>query len=206
MGGHQLYGWKMEILRDQDPIILFKEWLAAAAETEPNDPEAMALATVDASGKPSVRMVLLKGVDHDGFRFYTNMESRKGRELAGNPNAALCIHWKTKRRQVRVEGKVTVSAAPMVDAYFKTRHILSRLGAWASKQSEPLSSREELEERVRIYSQQFKGQEVPRPPHWGGYLLAPEKIEFWMEGEGRLHDRFLFTRLKNGWDVMRLNP
>lgn len=196
----------MEILRDQDPIVLFKEWLRDAAETEPNDPEAMALATVGGDGRPSVRMVLLKGVDNDGFRFYTNMESRKGRELAGNPNAALCIHWKTKRRQVRVEGKVTVSPAPMVDAYFKTRHVLSRLGAWASKQSEPLSSREELEERVRIYAQQFKGQDVPRPPHWGGYLLTPDKIEFWMEGEGRLHDRFVFTRLKQGWDVMRLNP
>lgn len=196
----------MEILRDQDPIELFKEWLHEATETEPNDPEAMALATVGGDGKPSVRMVLLKGVDDEGFRFYTNMESRKGRELAGNPNAALCIHWKTKRRQVRVEGKVTVSPAPMVDAYFKTRHVLSRLGAWASKQSEPLSSREELEERVRIYAQQFKGQDVPRPPHWGGYVLRPEKIEFWMDGEGRLHDRFLFTRLKDGWDVVRLNP
>ncbi|MEZ0261635.1 MAG: pyridoxamine 5'-phosphate oxidase [Alphaproteobacteria bacterium] len=196
----------MEILRDQDPIVLFKEWLAAAAETEPNDPEAMALATVDAAGRPSVRMVLLKGVDNDGFRFYTNMESRKGRELAGNPNAALCIHWKTRHRQVRVEGKVTVAPAADVDAYFRTRHPLSRLGAWASKQSEPLSSRDELEERVRIYAQQFKGQDVPRPPHWGGYILSPEKIEFWMEGEGRLHDRFVFTRLKNGWDVIRLNP
>jgi pyridoxamine 5'-phosphate oxidase len=196
----------MEILRDQDPIVLFKEWLAAATETEPNDPEAMALATVDAAGRPSVRMVLLKGVDNDGFRFYTNMESRKGRELAGNPHAALCIHWKTKRRQVRVEGKVTVSPAHAVDAYFKTRHALSRLGAWASKQSEPLSSREELEERVRLYAQKFKGDEVPRPPHWGGYILSPEKIEFWMEGEGRLHDRFVFTRLSKGWDVIRLNP
>jgi pyridoxamine 5'-phosphate oxidase len=196
----------MEILRDQDPIVLFQEWLAAATETEPNDPEAMALATVDAAGRPSVRMVLLKGVDKDGFRFYTNMESQKGRELAANPYAALCIHWKTKHRQVRVEGKVTAATAADLDAYFKTRHPLSRLGAWASKQSEPLSSREELEERVRIYAQQFKGQDVPRPPHWGGYLLAPEKIEFWMDGEGRLHDRFLFTRLKDGWDVIRLNP
>jgi len=196
----------MEILRDRDPIELFKEWLTEASETEPNDPEAMALATVAADGKPSVRMVLLKGVDNDGFRFYTNMESRKGRELAENPHAALCIHWKTKRRQVRVEGKVAVSPAWAVDAYFKTRHVLSRLGAWASKQSEPLSSRDELEERVRLYAQQFKGQDVPRPPHWGGYILAPEKIEFWMDGEGRLHDRFLFTRLAKGWDVMRLNP
>lgn len=196
----------MEILRDQDPIELFKEWLTEASETEPNDPEAMALATVAADGRPSVRMVLLKGVDNDGFRFCTNMESRKGRELGGNPHAALCIHWKTKHRQVRVEGKVAVAPPADVDSYFKTRHPLSRLGAWASKQSEPLSSRDELEERVRIYAQQFKGQDVPRPPHWGGYILAPEKIEFWMDGEGRLHDRFLFTRLKDGWDVMRLNP
>jgi pyridoxamine 5'-phosphate oxidase len=196
----------MEILRTQDPIELFKEWLTEAAATEPNDPEAMALATVSAEGKPSVRMVLLKGVDNEGFRFYTNMESRKGRELAGNPNAALCIHWKTKRRQVRVEGKVTVAPAWAVDAYFKTRHILSRLGAWASQQSQPLSGRGELEARVKNYAEEFKGKDIPRPPHWGGYILSPEKIEFWMDGEGRLHDRFLFTRQKDGWDVVRLNP
>ena len=196
----------MEILRTQDPIELFKEWLTEAAASEPNDPEAMSLATVSAEGRPSVRMVLLKGVDETGFRFYTNLESRKAKELSHNQNAALCLHWKTLRRQVRVEGKVQQVPAWAVDAYFKTRHVLSRLGAWASRQSEPLATRDELEERVRMFSKKFKDQEIPRPPHWGGFLVVPDKIEFWMEGEGRLHDRFLFSRLKDGWDLTRLNP
>lgn len=196
----------MEILRDQDPIILFQEWLAKAAETEPDDPEAMALATVSADGQPSVRMVLLKGADKDGFRFYTNLESRKAGELSHNPKAALCFHWKSLDRQVRVEGAVKQVPAPVVDAYFKGRHALSRLGAWASRQSQPLAAREELEERVRLFAEKFKGEEVPRPPHWGGFVLFPEKIEFWQEGEGRLHDRFLFIRDGSGWEVTRLNP
>ncbi len=196
----------MEILREQDPVEFFKEWLAEASASETNDPEAMALATVSTGGQPSVRMVLLKGVDNDGFRFYTNLESRKAGELSHNPAAALCFHWKSLRRQVRVEGKITQLPSTAVDAYFKTRHILSRLGAWASRQSEPLASREELEERVRLFAQKFKGQEVPRPPHWGGFILLPEKIEFWQEGEGRLHDRFLFIRKAGGWEVTRLNP
>lgn len=196
----------MEILRGQDPIELFKEWLTEAASAEPNDPEAMALATVSADGQPSVRMVLLKGVDDEGFRFYTNLESRKARELSHNQNAALCFHWKSLRRQVRVEGKVSPVPAWAVDAYFKTRHMLSRLGAWASRQSEPLASRDELEERVRTFAQKFKGQDVPRPPHWGGFVVKPEKIEFWREGEGRLHDRFLFSRHGDSWELTRLNP
>lgn len=196
----------MEILRDQDPIELFKEWLTDAAGSEPSDPEAMSLATVGADGQPSVRMVLLKGVDDAGFRFFTNLESRKAGELSHNNKAALCFHWKTKQRQVRVEGKVSPLPQDAVDAYFKTRHPLSRIGAWASHQSEPLASRDELEERVRIFAQKFKGQEIPCPPHWGGYLLYPAKIEFWQEGEGRLHDRFLFIRAGKGWEVTRLNP
>ncbi|TAL30574.1 MAG: pyridoxamine 5'-phosphate oxidase [Alphaproteobacteria bacterium] len=196
----------MEILRSQDPIELFKEWLTEASVSEPNDPEAVALATVSPEGRPSVRMVLLKGVDKEGFRFYTNLESRKAKELSHNQSAAMCFHWKTLHRQVRVEGQVTQVPAWAVDAYFKTRHILSRLGAWASRQSEPLETRDELEERVRLFSQKFKGQEIPRPPHWGGFVLAPDKIEFWLEGEGRLHDRFLFSRFKDGWEMTRLNP
>lgn len=196
----------MEILRSQDPIELFKEWLTEASSSEPNDPEAMALATVSADGQPSVRMVLLKGVDEKGFRFYTNLESRKAREISHNQKAALCFHWKSLHRQVRVEGTFSQLPGEAVDAYFKTRHPLSRLGAWASKQSEPLASRDELEERVRIFSQKFKGQDIPRPPHWGGFLLLPQKIEFWQEGEGRLHDRFLFIRGGSGWELTRLNP
>lgn len=196
----------MEILRGQDPVEFFKEWLTEASSTEPNDPEAMALATVSPDGQPSVRMVLLKGVDDKGFRFYTNLESRKARELSHNQHAALCFHWKSLHRQVRVEGVVAPLSGEAVDAYFKTRHPLSRLGAWASKQSEPLASRDELEERVRLFSQKFKGQDIPRPPHWGGFVLFPQKIEFWQEGEGRLHDRFLFIRSSAGWELTRLNP
>lgn len=195
----------MEILRGTDPFELFQEWLDAATKTELNDPEAMALATVDAEGSPSVRMVLLKGVSPDGFTFYTNMESRKGKELIAQPVAALCLHWKSQRRQIRVEGRVEQVAAPLVDAYFKTRHYLSRLGAWASQQSQPLDSRATLETRVTEFEKQF-GQDVPRPPHWGGFRIVPEKIEFWQDGAGRLHDRFLFTRTANGWDISRLNP
>ena len=196
----------MEINSSQDPIELFQEWLKEASKTEPNDPEAMALATVGKDGQPSVRMVLLKGVGQKGFSFYTNMESRKGRELADNPQAALCFHWKSQLRQVRVEGRVEVIPAPLVDAYFKGRQLLSRLSAWASRQSQPLESRCELETRVKEYERKFSGQEIPRPPHWSGYCVVPEKIEFWQQGDGRLHDRFLFTRTGEGWSLCRLNP
>lgn len=197
----------LEITPAQDPILLFREWLAAATKTEPNDPEAMALATVGADGKPAVRMVLMKGVDEQGFRFFTNMESRKGKELATHPVAALCFHWKSQLRQVRVEGRVETLAAPLVDAYFKTRHYLSRLGAWASVQSQKLSSRGALEDKVKEFEKKFGTENIPRPPHWGGYLVVPETIEFWQQGDGRLHDRFLFTRRPDGtWDLARLNP
>lgn len=196
----------MEISPSQDPVDLFREWLAAAYKTEPNDPEAVALATVGGDGRPSVRMVLLKSVDKDGFCFYTNMESRKGRELAGNPHAALCFHWKSQHRQVRVEGRAEAIPAPLVDVYFKTRHYLSQLGAWASQQSRVLASRHELEDRVKELEKKFKNGDVPRPPHWGGFRIVPDKIEFWQEGQGRLHDRFLFTQEGSGWKLERLNP
>jgi pyridoxamine 5'-phosphate oxidase len=198
----------MEISPQQNPIELFKEWMAEAYKTEPNDPDAMSLATVGEDGKPSVRMVLLKNVDQDGFSFYTNMESRKGKELAHNPNVALCFHWKSQTRQIRVEGKAEKVPAPLVDVYFKTRHYLSRLGAWASQQSRPLTSRQELEDRVTEFGKKFEGQDIPCPPHWGGYRVVPQKIEFWQEGKGRLHDRFLFTREgeSNVWKMARLNP
>lgn len=196
----------MEILRTQDPISFFQNWLTEARASEPNDPEAMSLGTVGPDGLPSVRMVLLKGVDQAGFRFYTNMESRKGRELSAHPRAALCFHWKSLLRQVRVEGRVEKLPGTDADDYFKSRHPLSKLGAWASRQSEPLDSRAALEERVKEIEEKFQGQEIPRPPHWSGYLVVPEKIEFWQQGDGRLHDRFLFTRLPTGWDLARLNP
>ena len=157
-------------------------------------------------GQPSVRMVLLKGVDQQGFRFFTNMESRKGQELAAHPRAALCFHWKSLQRQVRVEGRVEKLPAGEADEYFKTRHPLSKLGAWASQQSRPLESRAALEARVKEIEEKFQGTEIPRPGYWAGYLVVPEKIEFWQQGDGRLHDRFLFTRSGDGWDVERLHP
>lgn len=196
----------MEISPLKNPIELFKEWMAEACKTEAVDPEAMALATIGTDGKPSVRMVLLKSVDQDGFCFYTNMESRKGGDLANNPHVALCFHWKSQARQIRVEGKAGMVPVAQVDAYFKTRHPLSRLGAWASQQSRPLASRKELEDRVASFEKKFAGQEIPRPPHWAGYRVVPQKIEFWQEGKGRLHDRFLFTRQGDDWTMVRLNP
>lgn len=197
----------MEIDFAQDPITLFHAWLAESLRSEPNDPEAMALATVGADGRPSVRMVLLKGVDDKGFCFYTNMESRKGRELAANPYAALCFHWKSLLRQVRVEGRVEHVSAEMSDAYFNSRHPVSRLGAWASRQSQPLESRATLEARVQEYAEKFGDGPIPRPPYWGGYRIVPDRIEFWQQGDNRLHDRFVFTRTDaGGWSLSRLNP
>ncbi len=195
----------MEIDFAQDPITLFHAWLADSLRTEMNDAEAMSLATVSADGRPSVRMVLLKGVDAQGFCFYTNMESRKGRELATNPYAALCFHWKSLLRQVRVEGKVERVTDEMSDAYFNSRHPVSRLGAWASRQSQPLESRAVLETRMKEYAEKF-GDTIPRPPYWGGYRVVPDRIEFWQQGDNRLHDRFLFTHMGAGWNVSRLNP
>lgn len=197
----------MELDPKRNPIELFQEWLAAAYQTEPREPEAMALSTATRDGRPSVRMVLLKTVDERGFTFFTNLESRKGGELAQNPQAAACFHWKSHGRQVRIEGRVEAVDAPIVDAYFKSRHYLSRLGAWASRQSRPLASRAELEGRVREFEEKFANQEdVPRPPHWGGFRIVPATIEFWQEGLGRLHDRFLYTRDGAGWTMTRLNP
>lgn len=196
----------MEILRNQDPISFFQNWLTEAAASEPNDAEATALATVGADGMPSVRIVLCKYVDTQGFRFFTNATSRKGQELAAHDKAAMCFHWKSLLRQVRVEGSVEKLPQSDAEAYFRTRHPLSQLGAWASRQSQPLQSRAALEQQVEEMRQKFAGQDIPCPPHWSGYLLRPQKIEFWQQGDGRLHDRFLFTRAGGGWDVARLNP
>ncbi len=176
----------------QDPHTLFASWLAEARESEPNDPEAVALATADEAGRPSVRMVLLKGHDERGFVIYTNQESRKGRDLDGRGRAALLFHWKTLRRQVRVEGAVTRVSDAESDAYFATRGRDSRLGAWASDQSRDLDSRETFEARFDDAARRFEGEDVPRPPHWGGYRVAPERIEFWRDREHRLHERRLF--------------
>jgi pyridoxamine 5'-phosphate oxidase len=188
-----------------DPIALCQRWLALAAATEPNDPEAVALATSTPDGHPSVRMVLMKRLDVRGFSFYTNAESQKGCELLSNPHAAMCFHWKTQRRQVRVEGTVRELPAGDADAYFRSRARLSRIGALASRQSRPLGSRAELEVLAAALDAQYPG-EVPRPEYWRGYVLAPERIEFWQQGEGRLHDRVAFTRTGTEWTKQRLFP
>ncbi len=177
-----------------DPFGLFAAWLLEAEKSEPNDPNAMALATVDADGLPDVRMVLLKDFDEDGFVFYTNYESAKGRELIGQPKAALLFHWKSLRRQVRVRGPVEQVSAAEADAYFATRPRHSRLGAWASQQSRPLESRFALEKAVALVAARYPLGEVPRPPHWSGFRIRPQQVEFWKDGAFRLHDRVVFLR------------
>jgi len=189
----------------QDPLALFDTWFKAAQESEPNDPNAAALATATAAGAPSVRMVLVKRVGDRRFCFFTNAESQKGRELAANPRAALCFHWKSLRRQVRAEGTISELAASDVDTYFHSRSRASQIGAAVSDQSRVLASREELEEQVRQFGERHPG-EVPRPVYWRGYHLSPERIEFWIDGPNRLHERFLFTRDGDGWERCRLYP
>ena len=189
-----------------DPYRLFAEWLGDAEAAEANDPTAMALATVDSEGMPNVRMVLLKGLHHGGFVFYTNFESNKGRELLANPKAALCFHWKSLRRQIRVRGNVEQVSDEEADAYFVTRPRGSRIGAWASKQSRPLESRFALEKAVASYAAKFAVGEVPRPDYWSGFRIVPVVIEFWKHGQFRLHDRLFFRRAGDGWEKTRLYP
>jgi pyridoxamine 5'-phosphate oxidase len=189
-----------------DPLALFTAWFAEAKAAEPNDPEAMALATSTPDGGPSVRMVLLKGHGPEGFDFYTNHDSRKGAELAANPRAALLFHWKSLRRQVRIEGPVEALPDAESALYFASRSRESQIGAWASDQSRPLASREEFARRCEEISQRYQGQDVPRPPRWGGFRLTPETIEFWSDRAHRLHERRLFTRTTAGWDEGLLYP
>lgn len=189
-----------------DPHALFEEWLTEARACEPNDPEAMALATADAEGRPSVRMVLLKGHDRRGFVFYTNLDSRKGGELAANPAAALLFHWKSLRRQVRVEGPVHAVSDEEADSYFATRARDSQLGAWASDQSRPLEERATFEARFQEMRERFDGGDIPRPPRWSGFRVAPTRIEFWNDRAHRLHERRLFVRDREGWSEGLLYP
>lgn len=194
------------MMTQTDPIALFDTWLAEARESEPNDPGAVALATVNAAGQPAVRMVLLKAHGPDGFVFYTNQESRKADDLAANPTAALLFHWKSLRRQVRIEGAVKTVSEAQADAYFATRGRDSQIGAWASAQSRPLDDRAVFEARFKAMKSRFEGGDVPRPPYWSGYRVMPGRIEFWQDRAHRLHERRLFTRSADGWDEGLLYP
>jgi pyridoxamine 5'-phosphate oxidase len=190
----------------KDPLELFGVWFDEAKTGEPNDPDAMALASAGEDGMPSVRMVLLKGADRRGFVFYTNFESRKGRQLLARPKAAALFHWKSLRRQVRVEGEVDPVGDEEADAYFATRPKDSQIGAWASDQSRPLAGRFELEKRIAAFAAKYALGEVPRPPHWSGFRIVPQRIEFWREGSFRLHDRLVYHRESGGWRTERLYP
>ena len=197
-----------DFTQSEEPFQLFADWLAEAGRSEPNDPNGMALSTVDAEGLPNVRMVLLKGYDADGFVFYTNTESQKGEELLGQGKAAVLFHWKSLRRQVRIRGPVSVVSDAEADAYFKSRPRDSRIGAWASQQSRPLESRFALEKAVAGYVAKFGLSEIPRPPHWTGFRIEPVYIEFWRDGAFRLHDRVVFRRssASQPWTRARLYP
>ena len=198
----------MADIKDRNPFDVFADWFAEAGESEPNDPNAVALATADADGQPAVRMVLLKGYDEQGFVFYTNLESNKGRDLAQNPKAAMLFHWKSLRRQIRIEGPVSPVTDEEADEYFASRARGSQIGAWASEQSRPLEGRFALEKRVATFTAKFGLGSVPRPAHWSGFRITPQRIEFWKDGAFRLHDRFVFTRgdANEPWTVEQLFP
>lgn len=191
----------------ENPYDIFKNWLDMASQSEPNDPNAMALATADSQGRPSNRMVLLNGLDERGFVFYTNAQSRKGQQLDANPYAALCFHWKTLRKQVRIEGRVEVVSDVESDAYYNSRPRQSRIGAWASQQSRVLEQFSDLQDAVKKYEAEFEGrEEIPRPDYWKGFRVVPERIEFWIDGAFRLHRRYVFEKTEHGWNRFMINP
>ncbi|MFC0409463.1 pyridoxamine 5'-phosphate oxidase [Roseomonas elaeocarpi] len=192
--------------RATDPFPLFDRWMADAEQSEPNDPNAVCLATATPDGRPAARIVLLKSVDPRGFVFHSHYTGRKGEEMAANPQVALCFHWKTLHRQVRVEGRVERASAEESDSYYASRARTSRLGAWASRQSQPLRDRAELEAALREVEARFPGEDVPRPEHWGGFRVVPTVVEFWQDAPYRLHDRRVFTRTGEGWATQRLYP
>ncbi|HET9065171.1 MAG TPA: pyridoxamine 5'-phosphate oxidase [Gemmatimonadales bacterium] len=189
-----------------DPMDQFAAWFEEARAQETGEPNAMTLATADAAGQPNARIVLLKSVDRNGFVFFTDYRSRKGRELEANPRVALCFHWATLQRQVRINGVVSRLDREAAAAYYRTRPRGSRLGAWASRQSEVLSSRDSLEAEVARLDVAYPGEEIPLPPHWGGYVVVPHEIEFWQGRSDRLHDRFQYTQTESGWNCARLSP
>ena len=193
-------------ISNAEPFALFSAWLSDAEKSEPNDPNAMALTSVAANGQPSTRMVLLKGHSEDGFVFYTNLESRKASEIHATNKVALLFHWKSLRRQIRIEGDIAPVNDETADAYFASRSRSSQLGAWASDQSKPLANRKIFEERFAAAENSYEGRDVPRPAHWSGFIIAPRKIEFWMDREHRLHERWLFERSENDWKRGMLYP
>lgn len=196
----------MSVTPYQNILQQFNDWLEEARQSEPEYAEAMSLATATKSGLPSVRIVLLKGVSEQGFDFYTNLTSRKGRELEENPNAALCFHWKSMNRQIRIEGTVSRISDPEADAYFASRPRASRIGAWASKQSQPMAGRFEFEKRIAKYTARFNVGDVPRPDFWSGFRLSPRHIEFWQEQKFRLHDRSVYDLDGDAWRMEKLYP
>jgi len=204
--GKGVFGGLSEAQAGDDPIALFQTWFQAAVGSGVYLPESMALGTATPDGKPSVRFVLLKAYDEKGFVFYTNYGSRKADELEGNPEATLIFHWGILQRQIRIEGTATRVTQGESEAYFRTRARGSQVGAWASKQSEPMSTRNDLERRVKEYEDRFKGGAVPLPPFWGGYRVVPRSIEFWQGRANRLHDRIKFVKTEAGWDRERLYP
>lgn len=191
-----------------NPITLCNNWLNDARESEINDPEAVCIATCDAQGNPSNRMVLIKQIDEDGFKFHTNADSRKGTDMASNPKAAMCLYWKSLRKQIRVEGTIEQATPEEADEYFSTRPIERQIGAWASKQSQPFDKRADMEASIEKYRAEFSDVEnVPRPPYWQGYRLKPQKIEFWIASRDRLHTRFVYTKTENdSWHATWLCP
>ncbi|PYB77196.1 MULTISPECIES: pyridoxamine 5'-phosphate oxidase [Rhizobium] len=195
-----------DFTEESEPFALFAAWLKDAEASEINDPNAVALATVDADGLPNVRMVLLKGFDSRGFVFYTNFESQKGQEILGQKKAAMCFHWKSLRRQIRLRGEVEVVSDAEADEYYQSRPLGSRIGAWASKQSRPLEGRFALEKAVAEYTAKYALGNVPRPPHWSGFRIIPKSIEFWHDRKFRLHDRIEFRRDGDGWSKVRMYP
>jgi pyridoxamine 5'-phosphate oxidase len=192
---------------EMDPFAWFQRWMAEAEASEPSNPNAMTVVSVGEGGKPSARTVLLKGVDRRGFVFYTNTQSRKGDEIGINPLVSLLFYWKSLGRQIRIEGRVEPVTAAEADAYYATRARVSRLGAWASDQSRPLSERAELERRLKYFEEKYPGDDIPRPPHWSGYRVLPDRFEFWQDMPFRLHDRTIFERAPDGgWTCGKLFP
>ena len=194
--------------KDEDnPISLFKIWFEEAKKSELNDPNALSLATSDKNGNPSVRMVLLKSFDNSGFVFYTNLNSVKSKAIKGNPNVSMCFHWKSLLRQIRIIGKATNVSDQEADEYYNSRSYGSRIGAWASKQSSILNSREELNNEIKVYKSKFPNSDkVPRPSHWSGWRVNPSEIEFWLDGDNRIHERLKYIRVNESWKKVLLNP